>query len=249
MSTFKTFPAHVKAIAPDDTSGTFEAIVSVFGVVDSYGDVVMPGAFAEDLERWKSSGNPIPVVWSHQWSDPDSHIGEVLEAAELMPGDARLPAELKEFGGLWVKGRNDLGEPKAAKVHRLMKGRRIRQFSFAYDVLDGAPAERDGKAVYELRKLAVLEVGPTLIGVNRSTELLAAKGANPHGLATLVAAKALLEELIAGAAGVELTTPVATEATIPTPPAPAEAPAKSADPRLSPLGTLITLTELMEVSE
>src|SRR5690606_24990905 len=120
------------------------------------------GAFADDLEAWKSSGNPIPVIWSHDWSDPESHIGEVLDAAEVDEG-------------LWIKGRIDLDAPRAAQVFRLLKGRRVTQFSFAYDTLEGAWAERDGVDVYELRKLHVFEVGPTLVGANRSTRLLDAK--------------------------------------------------------------------------
>lgn len=161
-------PVAFKAAADDEPAGTFEAIVSVFGNVDSVGDVVMPGAFADDLEAWKSSGDPIPVIWSHDWNDPDSHIGEVLDAKEIEEG-------------LWIKGRLDLESPspvaaaRAAQVGRLLKGRRVTQFSFAYDTLEGAWAERDGVDVYELRKLHVFEVGPTLVGANRSTRLLDAK--------------------------------------------------------------------------
>jgi HK97 family phage prohead protease len=163
----KTFPGRVKAAGePGTDEGVFEAIVSVFGNVDSYGDKVMPGAFADTLAEWKSSGNPIPVLWSHMSHDPDYHIGEVLEAEE-------------RDEGLWVKARIDLDEPKSRKVYKLLKGRRVTQFSFAYDVLDAAEVKADGDAVYELRKLKLYEVGPCLIGVNQQTELLAVKAGQP----------------------------------------------------------------------
>jgi HK97 family phage prohead protease len=181
----RDFPAQIKAAGTADglADGQFEAIVSVFGNVDTYGDRVLKGAFAEDVERWKS-GEPLPVVWSHKWDDPFSHIGYGLDAKET-------------DRGLWVKGQiEDLQEnPTAAQVHRLLKSRRVTQFSFAYDVLDGGFVVEDVKGaegdapmkreVYELRKLKTHEVGPCLLGVNQETELIGAKAA---GLASAVAA-------------------------------------------------------------
>ncbi|MGJ3228912.1 HK97 family phage prohead protease [Micromonospora aurantiaca (nom. illeg.)] len=163
----KTAPARIKAAGKADGlgDGEFEAIVSVFGNVDSYGDVVMPGAFVDVLDEWKAKGDPIPVIWSHNWYDPFAHIGTVMEAKET---------DL----GLWVKGLVDL-DPEArtaAQVYRLLKGRRVTQFSFAYDIADASWAERDGQDVYELRKFGALyEVGPCLVGANQETELIAAK--------------------------------------------------------------------------
>lgn len=173
----KAFPAHVKAAGEQDglQQGQFEAIVSVFGNVDHGGDVVLPGAFSRSLSAWKASGDPIPVIWSHQIGDPESHIGVVLDAEELLAGDERLPEKLRDNGGLWVRGQLDLDEPRAAKVHRLLKGRRVKQFSFSYDIADGAWGERDGEKVYELRDLDLFEVGPTLLGMNASTDLVGAK--------------------------------------------------------------------------
>lgn len=156
----KNLSAQVKATGDDQ--GEFEAIVAVFGNVDSTGDIITKGAFAETLTEWKDAGDPIPVVWSHDSSDPFSHIGTVLEASETDTG-------------LLVKGQLDLDNPKAAQVHKLLKGRRVTQFSFAYSVLDAGPTEVDGVKATELRRLKLYEVGPTLVGANQSTELLSAK--------------------------------------------------------------------------
>lgn len=194
----KSFDAHVKA---DGDSGEFEAIVSVFNNVDSVGDVVMPGAFADTLKSWADSGSKIPVIWSHQWADPEAHIGEVSEAKELLPGDPLLPDHLKALGGLYVKGAFD-DDAKAQKVRRLLKGGRVRNFSFAYDIKDGAAAERGGRPVYELRKLDLLEVGPTLIGANRETDLVAAKAGkvlSAKNVGRLDQARSLIAEVLADA--------------------------------------------------
>lgn len=160
----RDYDVAVKAVGKDDglEDGQFEAIVSVFNTIDSYGDVVVPGAFTEDLEQWAASGDPLPVIWAHDWMDPFSHVGYSISATE----DAR---------GLKVKGQLDLDNPKALQVYRLLKGRRIKQFSFAFDVLEAGFGTRDDQEVYELRKLKVYEVGPCLIGVNQDTELLAVK--------------------------------------------------------------------------
>ena len=161
---FKTRPVQIKAAGEDDglDEGQFRALVSVFGNVDAYGDKVMPGAFSKTLTDWGELGDPIPIYWSHQMADPDMNIGYVLSAEETEHG-------LEVLGQLDVAE----GSPKAIQAHRLMKGRRVSQFSFAYDVLD--QEEVDG--VNELRELKLYEVGPTPIGANDQTELLAVKHA------------------------------------------------------------------------
>ena len=155
----------VKA-GPQDglAEGEFTAYASVFGNRDSYGDVVVKGAFAEDLQRWADTGNPIPLLFGHNLADPDFNIGHVIEAAE-------------DDHGLLVKAQLDLENPKALQVYRMLKGRRINQMSFAYDVLDGGPAQHDGDDVYELRKLHVYEVSVVSIGANQETEILTVKSA------------------------------------------------------------------------
>lgn len=199
----KSFDAHVKADSDAGGSGEFEAIVSVFNNVDSVGDVVMPGAFVDTLKSWADSGSKIPVIWSHQWADPESHIGEVSDAKELLPGDPLLPPHLAALGGLWVRGTFD-DEPKAQKVRRLLKGNRVRNFSFAYDIKDGAMAEREGRPVYELRKLDLLEVGPTLVGANRETDLVGAKTGrvlSSKNVDRLDQARSLIAEVLSSADG------------------------------------------------
>jgi len=164
----KTCPATVKTAGANEgvEEGVFEAIVAAYNV-DSVGDRIVPGAFAKSLAEWKASGTPIPVLWSHKSDDPDYHIGEVLEAEERAEG-------------LWVKARIDIDDPKSksAKVYRLLKGRRVTQFSFAYDELDARPAVKDASgAVKDLHELKVYEVGPCLIGANQSTSLVDVKTA------------------------------------------------------------------------
>lgn len=144
--------------------GQFEAYASIFGNIDSYGDVVQPGAFTATLKTWADSGNFLPVLFGHNMSDPDFNIGHVVEAVE----DAR---------GLKVVGQLDLESPKGAQVHRMLKGKRISQMSFAYDVVKGSMGQLDGLDVYELHEVKIYEVSLVTIGANSETEILAVKTA------------------------------------------------------------------------
>lgn len=174
--------AAFKAAPDSGDSGVFEAIVSVFGNVDSVGDVVMPGAFTESLAAWEKSGDPIPVLWSHRMDDPRFSIGHIREAAELEPGDARIPEwaddHLKAHGGLWVKGQIDTGADAgdvALAARKLLLKRLVKQFSYAYDIVDAGWGTVGGQDAFELRKLGIYEVSPTQIGANNLTELVGAK--------------------------------------------------------------------------
>lgn len=152
----KSFAAKVKATAADDANlseGEFTALASVFNNVDAVGDVVMPGAFAADLVEWKASGEVIPLYWGHMMSDPQMCVGSILDARETDVG-------------LEVKAQLDLDTDNGAQVYRLMKGRRVNRMSFAYDILDAAPAERDGRSVYELRQLKLHEISVVQVPAN-----------------------------------------------------------------------------------
>jgi HK97 family phage prohead protease len=163
----KTCAVQVKATAADDYTlkdGQFTALASVFNNIDSVGDVVMPGAFADDLKAWAASGDPIPLLWGHQMQDPDMNLGKVLDAAETS-------------AGLQIKAELDLENPKAMQVYRLLKGKRVSKMSFAYDIEDGAPAERNGQSVYELRKLKLHEVSVVQVPANPAASIQQVKAA------------------------------------------------------------------------
>lgn len=174
MTKRRSAPVSFKALT-DEGTGVFEAIVSVFGNVDYGNDRILPGAFTASLERWKSSGDPIPIIFSHQWDDLDAHVGEVIDAEEWLPGDSRLPAELRANGGLYVKGRLDMEEDFAARLWKKLNKRTIKEFSFAYDVMPDGQARDKSDGANNLTELDLIEVGPTLKGMNPATELLDVK--------------------------------------------------------------------------
>lgn len=158
----KDLPVQIKA-GPEDglAEGQFTGYASVFGNVDSTGDVVVKGAFATTLEQWKTSGKPIPLLWGHDMADPFSNIGSV-QAVE----DDR---------GLLVTGTFDLENAKAVQTYRLVKGRRVDSMSFAYEVISEQPAEVAGEKVNELLEVKLFEASIVPVGANSEAEITAVK--------------------------------------------------------------------------
>lgn len=164
----KVIEAHVKADAVMDTQGNDQGIVvayvSVFANKDLVGDVVVPGAFADDVALFDAGEKSLPVIWSHQANDLDAYIGDVAAMEE-------------DDIGLKVTMQFDLEEPSAAKAYRLLKGGRVKQWSFRYRVVEGAFVETKDDFYYEIRKASIAEVGPTLVGANPDTRTVSMKSA------------------------------------------------------------------------
>jgi HK97 family phage prohead protease len=147
--------------------GTFDAIVSVFDVVDSQGDRVVRGAFERTIKEWRASGDPVPVVFAHQWADASQFVGAID------------PKDMEEVArGLRVKGRLFINESEQARwVFELMQKRLVREFSFGWNPYPGG--ERQGAdGVTEISAAELYEVTVCLKGANPWTELLATKSAD-----------------------------------------------------------------------
>lgn len=162
MMEHKSFAvAEVKA-TDGDVAGSFEAVVSVFGNVDSYGDRMVKGAFSRTLAE---KGMP-PVVWSHEWGIPP--IGTVSEASETDEG-------------LLIKGRlfvaPDEDHAVARQVYTAMKAGALKEFSFGYFTTASKEVKENGETVREITDVDLFEVGPTLVAANDATRLVGIKAA------------------------------------------------------------------------
>ncbi|GAB5387077.1 MAG: hypothetical protein Alpg2KO_00450 [Alphaproteobacteria bacterium] len=89
----------------DSDDGSIEGYGSVFGTVDSYREVVAPGAFEDSLKRWAAKNSLPKFLWQHDWRTP---IGTWLEMRE----DER---------GLYVKGQLALGTQAGSESRELLK--------------------------------------------------------------------------------------------------------------------------------
>lgn len=155
----KSLHAQVKA----NPEGVVEAIVSVFGNIDSYGEKVMAGAFTKTLGRLLPTG-----VLSHDWNNP---VAITLEAEELAPGDSRLPDTIRSLGGLRILGQFFDDIPSSWETYLKIQRGLFREFSIGYKVL----ADNWNDGVRELNEIELYEWSPVLVGANPATSLLAVK--------------------------------------------------------------------------
>jgi HK97 family phage prohead protease len=167
ITVHKIFAATAEA-TEGGAPGEFTAIVSAFGNEDSQGDIVEKGAFAKTLAEWTLKGRPIPVVWSHQFNDPDSFLGEYTAAEETDKG-------------LQLTGLLDLDHAKSARVYNLMKRGVIVEFSISGLVRDYELIEKDEESdgwwmpPMLIKDIDLWEAGPCFKGANAETELISIK--------------------------------------------------------------------------
>jgi len=147
MTKISGVPLDLKAVSDD---GAIEGYGSVFGNVDSYGEVVEPGAFTQSLVDAKRKGQTIKMLWQH---DRERPIGVWEDLAE----DAK---------GLWVKGRLAVDvSPLAKEVHGLLKMGALDGLSIGYRTLDADPHPTKPNVI-SLKRLLLKEVSVVTFAAN-----------------------------------------------------------------------------------
>lgn len=109
-------PFRLKSISD---RGAFAGYLSVFGNMDSYRDIVMPGAFSQTLKDWAAQEALPPVLWQHDSAQP---LGPYTKMEE-------------DDKGLYVEGQLLVDEiPQAAAAAALLRSKTIRGQSIGYSV-------------------------------------------------------------------------------------------------------------------
>ena len=108
-------PFEIKSVSDE---GTFSGYGSVFGVVDSYRDVVIKGAFARTLDAWKAKGGMPALLWQHRWDEPIGVWSKMVE----------------DDHGLYVEGQLALKTQRGAEAHELLKLKAIRGLSIGFNI-------------------------------------------------------------------------------------------------------------------
>ena len=131
-------PLTIKSVSD---SGEFEGYGSVFGVKDSYSDIVVRGAFEKSLAAWAEKGRLPAMLWQHKISEP---IGVYTEMRE-------------DETGLYLKGRLLIeGDDLARRAHAHMKAGSLSGLSIGY-VLDDYEYDRE-KEAFILKPIDLWEV-------------------------------------------------------------------------------------------
>lgn len=131
-------PLTIKSVSD---SGEFEGYGSVFGVKDSYSDIVVRGAFEKSLAAWAEKGRLPAMLWQHKISEP---IGVYTEMRE-------------DETGLYLKGRLLIeGDDLARRAHAHMKAGSLSGLSIGY-VLDDCEYDKE-KEAFILKQIDLWEV-------------------------------------------------------------------------------------------
>ncbi len=166
-----------KAVGDD---GTFEGYASVFGVLDSHRDIVMPGAFSKSL-----AARPIArvkMLRQHQQAEP---IGVWTDAAE----DSR---------GLHVKGRLIREVPLAAQTYALMREGALDRLSIGFRTVR-EQIERKNNA-RQLLEVDLREISVVTFGSNDKAVISTVKSLNdPERAQRIVAALNRAQAALTGA--------------------------------------------------
>ena len=139
-------PLKIKSVSE---TGEFEGYGSVFGVEDSYSDVVVKGAFQKSLAAWAEKGRMPSMLWQHKMSEP---IGIYTEMKE-------------DDHGLYVKGRLLIeGDDLAKRAHAHAKAGSLGGLSIGFILKDW---EYDSqKGVYLLKEIDLWEVSLVTMPAN-----------------------------------------------------------------------------------
>lgn len=139
----------------DDKAGTFTAIFSRFGVVDTQGDLTLPGAFGEQRVIISAYGHG-------SWN------------GALPVGKGRIFES--DIGGI-VEGQFFLDTQAGAETYKTIKNvGDLQEWSYALPEIDYEMREQDGQRIRVIKRVKVNEVSPVLLGAGIGTQLLDIKG-------------------------------------------------------------------------
>jgi HK97 family phage prohead protease len=113
----RSFPLEIKSV---EDAGHFTGYASVFGVLDSQKEIVLPGAFTASLDRWKSKGRLPPILWQHNSREP---VGPHTKMEQ-------------DDTGLYIEGQLLVDDIQRAREARaLMKAKALGGFSIGFAVV------------------------------------------------------------------------------------------------------------------
>lgn len=147
-----------------DEAGKISGFFSTYEKTpDSYGDIIMPGAFTKTIEKRKETGHPFPLCFNH---DFDKVIGACNTIEEKEQGPY-IEADFLD---------TQLGQD----VRKMVLSGAIYQFSFAYDVLGSREPneeERKNGVLNVLTEVEVYEVSVVTVPANQNAQVTEIKSA------------------------------------------------------------------------
>ena len=165
MTTRKQLDFALKIKSVSET-GEFEGYGSVFGVKDSYSDIVVPGAFLNTLASWKERNALPAMLWQHDAKEP---IGIYTEMRE-------------DETGLFVKGRLLIdADPLAKRAHAHMKAGSLSGLSIGYTLKGDGYEYSAEKEAFLLKEIDLWEVSLVTFPSNDSARVAEVKSIFERG--------------------------------------------------------------------
>lgn len=148
----KKFLCSSLSIKSIEENGLFSGYASVFNVVDKQNDLILPGAFKENLNKDK-----IKLLWQHNQSEP---IGYIIDIHE---NDV----------GLYITAHLLLGIQKAEEVYLMLKTGVINGLSIGYIPLEYDIDHESGARV--LKQVELWEVSLVTFPANLAAQVVNVK--------------------------------------------------------------------------
>lgn len=143
--------------------GSFTGYASVFGITDSQGEEVAPGAFNLSLKSWAESGKMPKMLWQHDFRHPIGFWQEIREDAH----------------GLYVKGQLLLELGQAREAYSLLKNGIVDGLSIGFITLRGKRA--DGRPqVRILEEVKLQEISLVTFAANPKAKVDHVKMIDPN---------------------------------------------------------------------
>jgi HK97 family phage major capsid protein len=165
--------------AGEQDAGAFEGIAAHYHNIDSAGDIIAPGAFAQSLADHKAAGTWPALLWQHNIAEPIGIIDALWET----------PA------GLHIRGRLDLNVRRGSEAHSLLRSGAIKGLSIGFRAIN---ATRDARGVRTIKAAYLGEISIVTLAANQKAMVTSIKGMtmeNEDDIGGVAELKTKVEEL------------------------------------------------------
>jgi len=156
--------------------GSIEGYGSMFGVKDSYDDVIAPGSFVKSLKDHKAAKTMPAMLWQHSGDEP---CGVWTEMSE-------------DDKGLKVKGQLVLDTTRGREAHALLKARALNGLSIGFM---SKQWEYDAeKGIRTLTEVDLWEVSLVTFPANPKARITSVKAGDVAGISSFSQAEKVLRD-------------------------------------------------------